>query len=685
MADFPAGQGCRGVNDHDGHGFDIFDAHPEDTSTPAECSLPAESAASYMARLMASQPSNDPEAVALREAEVAARDAEREVERLAWQERNRDRLAAEAKAAAEAHELERQIAADQRAARLAEQEATIAKYADARSALEAKDNDYLAWKIAIGFEAACPDLDEESLSSEHNPDLWEFTDGAVANADRIKKVKAQIIAAIAPLTSHYHGLRTLRADDLGSHLWGGLSVGDGDVEFYVVVRSSDAFLQPEELGRFPPVEVQIQELPGTTLVVSGHAQPINATKLFEAARQSLNSVGQWGGDATPSMFPDTDESRDDWLERVAMPGRLIARSVERWVASGRKPSIYRQFGDFTERADGNRVVEMLVDQHIPRGCITFLVGDSGIGKSSLAHEWIAALAGLERSRPTTILGVPVPGRHFCVLLSAEDGVGMINQRSKAHSNIWDNCSFYAPPDPLLPLEEHLQSLRGLPNLDLLVIDPLRAYLDGNEDASDVAKRFCALVNRFAREMNCAVVVLHHIKKGKMPPRTIAEVYERMRGSTHFRADARMVLCMLKRRDGTVLIGPAKHNFADDDVWLPLMQADTYRVDAETSTLLPLDQALGVASSDDAQGSGPALRDRLLAAVSLCNSDGTMVRRSGKAGLFEIRLPGLAGVARASILAGIAELIALGKLTDGQAGLQTNQSPSGTGGRESDNA
>ena len=635
------------MSDLDRPDFDMFAA--ESTDSGDEYS-----------RLVGHVAMQNPKADAQREAAPEARDAAQ---------------AAEEKEAADRQSLER-ARCDEMAAK---REVQIAASEAFLAARRQQDDDYHAWEFQLCFRidgASCA----TGIDEDTDPTLWELSEDVVANYGMIDCLKAEIITAIEPLVSHYRSLGLVRADFARFAADRGRGDGLNGPMFFLVHRAADAAFSPDMLALEYParIEIDLATRPGDRLHIYTVANPTNATLLHSTAQCGALGVNHWGGEETPDMAPALDESRGEWLERVALGEEVITRAADRWAASGRDPLIYRQFGDFTERTDGDREVEFLVDRRIPRGALTFLVGDSGVGKSSLVHEWVAALSGADNGRPTSVLGADVTGRHICALISAEDGPGRISQRAKDHAKIWDRCTYYTPADPLIGLEEHLQKLRQFPRLDFVVFDPLRSYLDGNEDASDVAERVCAILGEFAREMNCAVVLPHHIKKAKLPPRTIAEVYDRMRGSTAFKASARMVICILKRRDGTVVIGPAKHNFADGDVWLPLMQGDTYRVDPETSTLIPVDGLADEASGPD-NGPRPLdLEPRVLAAIRRSNSAGNVVRRSGKLGLFESRAPELASLARATILGTVAALLASGSLVDGPTGLRLAARPEAAG-------
>ncbi|MBV1687440.1 AAA family ATPase [Novosphingobium sp. G106] len=542
-------------------------------------------------------------------------------------------------------------------ARQAEDERQRKAQEDAHhAALRTQDDDFHGWRTRLHFTIEGHGSEGDDITSECGSGGWDIlNDDAVCAA--LNAAIPEIKTVIAPWAEHFPSIGFIQHD------------GDGDLFFHLVHRAGAAGLSPERLGEFPEVRLQVPALPGRTIVLQAETQPVNATRIFEWMREEGGPYASWGGPGTEGLLPIAGESRDVWLCRVALNEDVIARAVERWSASGRCPAIYRHFGDISERADGDRDVEFIADKRIPRGFLTFLVGDSGIGKSSLVHEWIAAFSGVANGRPTTVLGAEVPGRLVCALISAEDGPARINQRARDHAKIWDRCSYLTSPDPLRDLDHHLAQLRQLPNLDLVVFDPLVSFLDDNEDLAHIARPFCNKLTQFAADMNCAVVLVHHIRKGKQPPRTLAEVFDRMRGSSDFKAAARMVICMLKRRDGIVVIGPCKHNFADRDVWLPKFQGDEYRVDDETSTLVPLNAEVGGPDDLDGPDAAAEVEMRVLATVRRCNSSGVIVLRSGKAGLFESRPQELTGISRAAILAAVDNLVTAGQLIGGgRAGL-----------------
>ena len=74
------------------------------------------------------------------------------------------------------------------------------------------------------------------------------------------------------------------------------------------------------------------------------------------------------------------------------------------------------------------------------------------------------------------------------------------------------------------LKEFVTLLREKEKVALLVVDPARKFFRGDEDGSDAVSDFFTKLEVFARQKNCAVLVLHHLKRNATP-RTISEVWQ----------------------------------------------------------------------------------------------------------------------------------------------------------------
>lgn len=220
------------------------------------------------------------------------------------------------------------------------------------------------------------------------------------------------------------------------------------------------------------------------------------------------------------------------------------------------------------RKGADETFEFLVPGLIPRGAITILAASGGCGKSSIAHELCVHCAkDYEPGDPKPFwLGQPVnvaaAKDGVCVYFSGEDGPAIINARGE----------LYDPEGKAMRLQFHRsdfgseevsfaqfvsERLKKMPDIPILVVDPARKYLDGDEEDSETVNEFFYALEELAMDKNCAVVVVHHLKKGAKP-KSIPEVLDELRGSQVFIDRARVVLGMFREGIHTI-VGLAKNN------------------------------------------------------------------------------------------------------------------------------
>lgn len=532
---------------------------------------------------------------------------------------------------------------------------------------ELQDSDFEALTLLLEVDFYAPhDVYPDDLS-EHPWGGREFDgEDEVRNEALVRAMADRCISAFNPWSAHFSTSGWIRADGLRV---AGLGP-EGDTmtcEFYLVYHAGDNGNATERLATIRELKIDVPEIPGATIAVVARTEPVNATLLFEAARQRDFRAGPAGGEATPDLKPRPNETREHWLSRVALPVNKLVAATERWEVSGRNPLLFRAYGDRTERASQGAEINWLVPGIIPRGCLTLLTGSSSVGKSSMVHSWIAALGCKEPDRYRSVLGVEVSGNFECALIAGEDTGGIIEYRAERHARLWGHSRYLSLFDLDMGLSQYLNELRRMPVLDLVAVDPIRAFFSGDENSAIAVEQFCQPLAALAREKNCAVILVHHVTKGSGEPRSLAELKGRTRGSSAFIDGSRMTIGAVRRPKGTLEVGPVKYNFPSEEVWLSMGEGAEYWPDPETFTLQPVgDQALAAKLSV----APPQLR--VLAAVTRCNRAGIIVRKSGKYGLFESKPPELAGLSRSTILDAIGELLASGELADGEAGLIARQ-------------
>ncbi|MFW0776793.1 MAG: AAA family ATPase [Rickettsiales bacterium] len=232
---------------------------------------------------------------------------------------------------------------------------------------------------------------------------------------------------------------------------------------------------------------------------------------------------------------------------------LVARDIELFDATG------------PMRKDADEMFEFIVPGLIPRGSITLLAGAGGSGKSSLAHQlcimaatdyeageeaphWLGQRLAIEKCKGISIY------------FSGEDGPPIINARAsiydpqgKARRLMFQRTDFGEG----ISFKQHLQRLHKIPDVPIMVIDPARKFLTGDEGDSGAVSEFFEAIEEFAIKKNTAVVVVHHLEKGATPSST-REILDMIRGSQVFIDRSRVIIGMF--RDGPYTVaGLAKNN------------------------------------------------------------------------------------------------------------------------------
>jgi len=218
------------------------------------------------------------------------------------------------------------------------------------------------------------------------------------------------------------------------------------------------------------------------------------------------------------------------------------------------------------RIGAEETFEFVVPGYIPRGAVTLLPAAGGTGKSSVAHQ-LCVLASIdwEKDEPKPVwLGQPINTdvcTGICIYFSGEDGPAIINARGalfdpegRAKRLQFHRTEFI---DKEITFAEYLKGLMKMPDVSIVVIDPARKYLDGDENDADSVSRFFEAIEEFAIRKNAAMVVCHHLQKGAHPTNS-REVLDELRGSQVFIDRPRVVLGMC-RDDKYTVVGLSKCN------------------------------------------------------------------------------------------------------------------------------
>ncbi|MCY4652347.1 MAG: AAA family ATPase [Dehalococcoidia bacterium] len=333
----------------------------------------------------------------------------------------------------------------------------------------------------------------------------------------------------------------------------------------------------------------------------------------ERLREALRQAGGLSDTSTPLDIAEALLGARE-TERAALVFRLLD------ALEGDKPFGGRQiWSDYNPPP-----VAWLIDGWLPAGRVGMLTGEGGRGKSRLALQVASALAGgyMDFLGGANInLGATrrsVNGRGGVVFASWEDPESEIGRRVRAMVNHREECAaWHAEGTPSCvnaedlderlhyldmasegPLwapgtggSRHISTLAEITNAGmrlreyaedmeacLLILDPLAAVFASNENDRGLVRGFMADWDAWARDTNCAVLLVSH------PPKTEGSGYSGStdwHGASRFRweLDYAETPASVQARDGQGRNGPdavreprlrcAKSNYglAPPDIWL----------------------------------------------------------------------------------------------------------------------
>ena len=281
------------------------------------------------------------------------------------------------------------------------------------------------------------------------------------------------------------------------------------------------------------------------------------------------------------------------LQKPVTPEKL-ADAAQCWIAYDRHHALYEKFGTDpskiehnltffnlvardislfeatgTDRKDKDESFDFLVEGWLPRGAVTVVGATGGTGKSSISHR-LAVMCSIDwrEDEHPKWLGMPINkdyAKGLVIYFSGEDSAAIVNARAQmmdpegrsSRLMLQRNDFGTAENGKKATIADFLDRLRKLPDVSLVVIDPARKYLTGDEEDSEVVSQFFEAIEEFAVEKKCGMVVVHHLVKNAHPTDT-RDIYDLLRGSQVFIDRPRAVLGMMREGPYTV-VGLSKNN------------------------------------------------------------------------------------------------------------------------------
>lgn len=344
----------------------------------------------------------------------------------------------------------------------------------------------------------------------------------------------------------------------------------------------------------------------------------------------------------------------------------------------------------------------LVSHVIPRGVAGLIASAGDLGKSFLCLELClrttrGPLGGTSLESP--LLGGLMGSHGAAVFVTAEDGRGSVHRRLRALDPDGERQANRAHPLYLVPLPDAggpfpivvdergramltdqfmalRDQLRAIPDLALVVLDPLQCFVhaDVNADPQAAAVVMAAL-NMLAAETGASVLATHHVRKEKEAPRNSQEARHLIRGTSALVDQSRVAIVLwppdeLEARSVCRKLGAS---YTPNAIVHGAVVKSNDGSDRSTWTLLrgPTGMLRDVTHAIKARGGS---REEHLAAmvgaVTGAAEDGKPYTRTGINGLYERRAElgeALADMPRAALWALADELLKSGRIVQANAG------------------
>ncbi len=205
-------------------------------------------------------------------------------------------------------------------------------------------------------------------------------------------------------------------------------------------------------------------------------------------------------------------------------------------------------------------IEWIWEPYIPKGKLTIIEGDPGIGKS-----WITCVIAKAIAEGGLLPGMPharPPAK--VILCSAEDGIAdtQVPRLNLLGANM-ETKSRIVFIDEIFQLDLH-----GVQDLKLIIeeysvaivfIDPIQAFLGTKMDMNKTneVRALMTSLAIIAEDTGCAIIAVRHLRKAGAG-QSGKDIYAGS-GSIDFTASARSVLAVTTARDGQPLVKHIKSN------------------------------------------------------------------------------------------------------------------------------
>ncbi|MDO8514224.1 MAG: bifunctional DNA primase/polymerase [bacterium] len=311
--------------------------------------------------------------------------------------------------------------------------------------------------------------------------------------------------------------------------------------------------------------------------VAGHL--LRGARTPEAIELARLSLYTWDKEKnkSPERWEERKRELDNTFDSILKRETTKQESEPRkWIDS--KPShaskpIFSSYADIKTSP-----IDWLWEERIAIGKLTMIVGDPGLGKSSITTGTIAATVSKGGSWPVDNTQSPLGD---VILLSAEDDAAdTVKPRLEAagadctrvhtlqavrdvNPNGSSSERMFSLKRDIAALEEMLDTL---PKCKVVIVDPISAYLDDTDSHRNAAVRgLLAPLAALAVKHKVAIIVVDHLNKNSGEHNSLY----RAGGSLGFVAAARAVYLVAKDKENPErrLMVPIKNNIAKENTAL----------------------------------------------------------------------------------------------------------------------
>lgn len=297
----------------------------------------------------------------------------------------------------------------------------------------------------------------------------------------------------------------------------------------------------------------------------------------------------------------------------------------------------------------------LVDRVFPYGvpCMLAAMGDAG--KSMLLLDLALKVAGVTGDAPAVWAGGEVQARGGVAFITSEDDAAEVHRRlegldpQRRRYSMPHLCSVVPLPSAGGPMPIAVKGVRGpepspkwkalmrhlarIPDLRLVILDPLSSFAHVDVNADPVAGAFfCGLLAEACAELQASVIVAHHMRKTATPIDSPEAARDAIRGTSALVDGVRAAYALWQSGDQKGVQGSRFAGAAVKTNGPASRYVRTYVRDKVTGILVDRSDEVEIAKADDRDRD----EDAVFELVAHHANEGRPLSRTGPSGVYKHR-------------------------------------------------